>query len=243
MRIQSLSTRLDDRPYVIDYMQLYRKRRLLSNRTHRRGRSDGRGTGSRDELGAGGPAARAARIQDVAQARRCLDRDRQPGACHAGARLARSAGAGAGGHRQDRLCAEPRRAHPALAEDRHGAGGPAGSRQHLLFQDPARHRGDPLRGRLRHDHQRSRRLAREGGAFRGLHGGRARRRRHSAQRPSVRAEPRGQGQPARITIPLVALCEAIPGADIPQIEIDNRAAAATDDASIWPRWGTAASPM
>ena len=36
----------------------------------------------------------------------------------------------------------------------------------------------------------------------------------------------GEGKPARITIPLVALCEAIPGADIPQIEVDNRAAAA-----------------
>jgi len=36
----------------------------------------------------------------------------------------------------------------------------------------------------------------------------------------------GEGKPARITIPLVALCEAIPGADIPQIESDNRAAAA-----------------
>jgi LacI family repressor for deo operon, udp, cdd, tsx, nupC, and nupG len=35
----------------------------------------------------------------------------------------------------------------------------------------------------------------------------------------------GEGKPARISIPLVALCEAIPGADIPQIEIDNRAAA------------------
>jgi LacI family repressor for deo operon, udp, cdd, tsx, nupC, and nupG len=35
----------------------------------------------------------------------------------------------------------------------------------------------------------------------------------------------GKGQAARINIPLVALCEAIPGADIPQIEIDNRAAA------------------
>ena len=35
----------------------------------------------------------------------------------------------------------------------------------------------------------------------------------------------GEGQPARVPIPLVALCEAIPGADIPQIEIDNRAAA------------------
>ncbi len=35
----------------------------------------------------------------------------------------------------------------------------------------------------------------------------------------------GEGKPARITIPLVAACEAIPGADIPQIEIDNRAAA------------------
>ncbi|WP_201859152.1 LacI family DNA-binding transcriptional regulator [Microvirga soli] len=35
----------------------------------------------------------------------------------------------------------------------------------------------------------------------------------------------GEGQPARISIPLVALCEAIPGADVPQIEIDNRAAA------------------
>jgi LacI family repressor for deo operon, udp, cdd, tsx, nupC, and nupG len=35
----------------------------------------------------------------------------------------------------------------------------------------------------------------------------------------------GEGQPARIKIPLVAVCEAIPGADIPQIEIDNRAAA------------------
>jgi LacI family transcriptional regulator, repressor for deo operon, udp, cdd, tsx, nupC, and nupG len=34
----------------------------------------------------------------------------------------------------------------------------------------------------------------------------------------------GEGQPARIKIPLVAVCEAIPGADIPQIEIDNRAA-------------------
>ena len=37
----------------------------------------------------------------------------------------------------------------------------------------------------------------------------------------------GKGKPARITVPLVALCEAIPGADIPQIEIDNRAAART----------------
>jgi LacI family repressor for deo operon, udp, cdd, tsx, nupC, and nupG len=36
----------------------------------------------------------------------------------------------------------------------------------------------------------------------------------------------GEGLPARTAIPLVALCEAIPGADIPQIEIDNRAAAA-----------------
>ncbi|QRM29260.1 LacI family DNA-binding transcriptional regulator [Microvirga sp. VF16] len=35
----------------------------------------------------------------------------------------------------------------------------------------------------------------------------------------------GEGKPARITIPLVAACEAIPGVDIPQIEIDNRAAA------------------
>jgi len=35
----------------------------------------------------------------------------------------------------------------------------------------------------------------------------------------------GKGEAARINIPLVALCEAIPGADIPQIEIDNRAAA------------------
>jgi LacI family repressor for deo operon, udp, cdd, tsx, nupC, and nupG len=35
----------------------------------------------------------------------------------------------------------------------------------------------------------------------------------------------GEGKPARTTIPLVAACEAIPGADIPQIEIDNRAAA------------------
>ncbi|MFC1457449.1 LacI family DNA-binding transcriptional regulator [Microvirga arabica] len=35
----------------------------------------------------------------------------------------------------------------------------------------------------------------------------------------------GEGQPARIGIPLVALCEAIPSADIPHIEIDNRAAA------------------
>ncbi|WP_262297929.1 LacI family DNA-binding transcriptional regulator [Microvirga sesbaniae] len=35
----------------------------------------------------------------------------------------------------------------------------------------------------------------------------------------------GEGSPARLSIPLVALCEAIPSADIPQIEIDNRAAA------------------
>ncbi|WP_414472212.1 LacI family DNA-binding transcriptional regulator [Microvirga sp. M2] len=35
----------------------------------------------------------------------------------------------------------------------------------------------------------------------------------------------GKGAPARIGIPLVALCEAIPFADIPQIEIDNRGAA------------------
>lgn len=36
----------------------------------------------------------------------------------------------------------------------------------------------------------------------------------------------GRGEAARLNIPLVALCEAIPGARIPQIEIDNRAAAA-----------------
>src|SRR3712207_2383408 len=35
----------------------------------------------------------------------------------------------------------------------------------------------------------------------------------------------GTGQAAKTGLPLVALCEAIPGADIPQIEIDNRAAA------------------
>lgn len=35
----------------------------------------------------------------------------------------------------------------------------------------------------------------------------------------------GEGTPAKIGIPLVALCEAVPSADIPQIEIDNRAAA------------------
>jgi LacI family repressor for deo operon, udp, cdd, tsx, nupC, and nupG len=35
----------------------------------------------------------------------------------------------------------------------------------------------------------------------------------------------GEGTPAKTGIPLVALCEAIPAADIPQIEIDNRAAA------------------
>jgi LacI family transcriptional regulator, repressor for deo operon, udp, cdd, tsx, nupC, and nupG len=35
----------------------------------------------------------------------------------------------------------------------------------------------------------------------------------------------GKGEAAQIDIPLVALCEAIPGVDIPQIEIDNRAAA------------------
>jgi LacI family repressor for deo operon, udp, cdd, tsx, nupC, and nupG len=35
----------------------------------------------------------------------------------------------------------------------------------------------------------------------------------------------GRGTPATLNIPLVALCEAIPNADIPQIEIDNRGAA------------------
>jgi len=35
----------------------------------------------------------------------------------------------------------------------------------------------------------------------------------------------GKGPAAKLNIPLVALCEAIPGADIPQIEVDNRAAA------------------
>lgn len=35
----------------------------------------------------------------------------------------------------------------------------------------------------------------------------------------------GEGAPARIGIPLVALCEAIPSASIPQIDIDNRGAA------------------
>jgi LacI family repressor for deo operon, udp, cdd, tsx, nupC, and nupG len=35
----------------------------------------------------------------------------------------------------------------------------------------------------------------------------------------------GKGVAAKLSIPLVALCEAIPGADIPQIEIDNRDAA------------------
>lgn len=37
----------------------------------------------------------------------------------------------------------------------------------------------------------------------------------------------GKGVPAAINIPLVALCEAIPGADIPQIEVDNRVGAST----------------
>lgn len=35
----------------------------------------------------------------------------------------------------------------------------------------------------------------------------------------------GHGEPMKTSVPLVALCEAIPGADIPQIEVDNRAAA------------------
>jgi len=35
----------------------------------------------------------------------------------------------------------------------------------------------------------------------------------------------GRGVPARTHVPLVVLCEAIPGAAIPQIEVDNRAAA------------------
>jgi LacI family repressor for deo operon, udp, cdd, tsx, nupC, and nupG len=35
----------------------------------------------------------------------------------------------------------------------------------------------------------------------------------------------GRAAPARTPVPLVALCEAIPDADIPQIEVDNRAAA------------------
>ena len=35
----------------------------------------------------------------------------------------------------------------------------------------------------------------------------------------------GKGVPARIGVPTVALCEAIPHADIPQIEVDNRAGA------------------
>jgi LacI family repressor for deo operon, udp, cdd, tsx, nupC, and nupG len=35
----------------------------------------------------------------------------------------------------------------------------------------------------------------------------------------------GQGPAMRTNVPLVALCEAIPGADIPQIEVDNREAA------------------
>ncbi|WP_246504825.1 LacI family DNA-binding transcriptional regulator [Microvirga antarctica] len=37
----------------------------------------------------------------------------------------------------------------------------------------------------------------------------------------------GKGMPVAINIPLVALCEAIPNADIPQIEIDNRLSAET----------------
>jgi len=35
----------------------------------------------------------------------------------------------------------------------------------------------------------------------------------------------GKGPAMKTNVPLVALCEAIPGADIPQIEVDNRAAA------------------
>jgi LacI family transcriptional regulator, repressor for deo operon, udp, cdd, tsx, nupC, and nupG len=35
----------------------------------------------------------------------------------------------------------------------------------------------------------------------------------------------GRGVPARTNVPLIALCEAIPGVDIPQIEVDNHAAA------------------
>jgi LacI family repressor for deo operon, udp, cdd, tsx, nupC, and nupG len=35
----------------------------------------------------------------------------------------------------------------------------------------------------------------------------------------------GEGRPLKTNVPMVALCEAIPGAEIPQIEVDNRAAA------------------
>jgi LacI family repressor for deo operon, udp, cdd, tsx, nupC, and nupG len=35
----------------------------------------------------------------------------------------------------------------------------------------------------------------------------------------------GKGTPMRTNVPIVALCEAIPGAELPQIEVDNRAAA------------------
>jgi LacI family repressor for deo operon, udp, cdd, tsx, nupC, and nupG len=35
----------------------------------------------------------------------------------------------------------------------------------------------------------------------------------------------GKGPPMKTNVPTVALCEAIPGADLPQIEVDNRAAA------------------
>ena len=64
--------------------------------------------------------------------------------------------------------------------------------QHFLFEDPVGDRRDIVRGRLRDDHRRSCRLARQGGAFRRLYGGRARLTALiSAERAFVRAEPRG----------------------------------------------------
>ena len=119
---------------------------------------------------------------------------------------------------------------------------PAEPRQHLLLEDPARDRGDTVRGRLRHDHRRSRRLARKGGAFRGLRGGRPGRWGHPTERASVRTEPRRAWACDADGVPLVALCEAIPGAEIPQIEVDNREAARGMTA-ISPRSAIAASPI
>ena len=53
----------------------------------------------------------------------------------------------------------------------------------------------------------------------------------------------GKGPAMKTTVPLVALCEAIPGADIPQIEVDNRAAARRMTRNISLRSATGASPM
>ena len=84
---------------------------------------------------------------------------------------------------------------------------------------------------------------RKGGALRRLRVGRPGGRRASPQRASLRPVAGRQRPAMKTTVPLVALCEAIPGADIPADRGGQPRRRAADDAISRFRSATAASPM